>query len=86
MRKIGARLCRIRRLQRLTQEDLAQLSGYSPGYIGSVENARKVPSMEFLFNVASALGSTPSELLIDAGSGLDREGTKDRIKGLLDQL
>ena len=86
MRKIGDRIRRLRKRMRLTQEKLAELSGYTPGYIGSVENARKVPSMPFLFDIASALDTSPSELLIDAGNGPDREKIKSQIKELVDQL
>lgn len=86
MRKIGRRI-RIRRKRlHLTQERLAELSGYSPGYIGSIEKARKVPSMTFLFDVADALSTTPSQLLIDFEGGPDREGLKNEIKLLVDQL
>lgn len=84
--KLGNRIRRVRKLRKLTQEALAEISGYSPGYIGSVENARKVPSLEFLFDVAEALMTSPSDLLIDCGEGPDREKIKAEIKELIDQL
>ena len=84
--ELGGRIRRLRRRRKLTQEALAEISGYSPGYIGSVENARKVPSMEFVFDVAEALGTSPSDLLIECGEGPDREKIKAQIKQLVDQL
>ncbi len=86
MRKIGARICFLRKQRRMTQEQLAETSGYSPGYIGSVENARKVPSMAFIFDVANALKTSPSDLLIDTRGGPDREKLKGQIKELLEKL
>ncbi len=84
--KLGVRIRRMRKRRKLTQEVLAEISGYSPGYIGSVENARKVPSMEFVFDLAEALGTSPSDLLIDCGEGPDREKIKTEVKQLVDLL
>ncbi|HSR53347.1 MAG TPA: helix-turn-helix transcriptional regulator [Acidobacteriota bacterium] len=86
MRKIGRRIRLLRKGLHLTQEKLAEISGYSPGYIGSIEKARKVPSMTFLFDVAYALQTSPSELLVDFDGGPDRESIKLEIKDLVDQL
>ncbi|HSR52854.1 MAG TPA: helix-turn-helix transcriptional regulator [Acidobacteriota bacterium] len=86
MRKVGARIRRLRRRKGLTQERLAEAAHYTPGYIGSIENARKTPSIEFLFDIAEALETSPAELLIDAGEGPDREAIKDQIKDLVDEL
>lgn len=86
MRKIGRRIRQRRRLKSLTQEDLAELSGYSTGYIGSIENARKVPSIVFMFDVASALETSAADLLIDSRGGPDREEIKEKIHQLVDQL
>lgn len=86
MRKIGERIRWLRKRMKLTQERLAELSGYTPGYIGSIENARKVPSMPFLFDIASALDTSPSDLLIDARRGPDRDKIKAQIQELIDQL
>ncbi|HSR68182.1 MAG TPA: helix-turn-helix transcriptional regulator [Acidobacteriota bacterium] len=86
MRKIGRRIRHRRRLKKLTQEDLAERSGYSTGYIGSIENARKVPSIVFIFDVAAALETSAADLLIDSKGGPDREAIKDEIRQLVDQL
>ena len=86
MRKIGHRIRLIRKVRKLTQEQLAEICGYTPGYIGSVENARKVPSMECLFDIAGALERSPSDLLVDIQNGPDREAIKLQIKKLVDQL
>ena len=84
--KLGARIRHVRKRKGQTQELLAEVSGYSPGYIGSVENARRVPSMEFVFDIADALGTSPADLLIHCGKGPDREKIKGRVKELVDQL
>jgi transcriptional regulator with XRE-family HTH domain len=64
MRKlVGRNVERLRRAQDLTQEQLAERSGFSQQYISGLENGRRNPTIVTLYEIATALGSTPIELL-----------------------
>ena len=64
MRKlVGWNVERLRRAQGMTQEQLAERSGFSQQYISGLENGRRNPTVVTLYEIADALGSTPVELL-----------------------
>ena len=48
----------------LRQEDLAEKCDCSNSHIGQVENARTIPSLEMVLNIANALDVTVDQLLI----------------------
>lgn len=45
------------------QTDLAKASGVSQAYVAQIEAGIRVPTLEVLANLATALGTTPSALL-----------------------
>lgn len=47
----------------LTQEELAERTGLSSRYVGSIERARVSASVTVLGKLAGALGVDPSELI-----------------------
>lgn len=47
----------------MTQERLAEVSGFSQQYISGLERGRRNPTVVTLYELAQALGSTPVELL-----------------------
>lgn len=47
----------------LTQEELAARCGFSQQYISGLERGRRNPTVMTLFELASALNTTPSVLL-----------------------
>lgn len=47
----------------MTQEQLAESSGFSQQYISDLERGRRNPTVVSLFELAQALSSTPIELL-----------------------
>lgn len=64
MRKlVGRNVKRLRRAQGLTQEQRAERSRVSQQYISGPENGRRNPTIVTLYENATALGSTPIELL-----------------------
>ena len=64
MRKlVGRNVSRIRREKGLTQEQLADTSGYSQQYISSLERGRRNPTVITLFELAKALGVSHVELV-----------------------
>jgi len=50
----------------LRQEDLAELCDCSNSHIGQIENARTIPSLEMVVNIANALRVTVDQLLTDS--------------------
>lgn len=64
MRKlVGRNVERLRHEKGLTQEQLAERSGFSQQYISGLENGLRNPTVVTLFEIASALGTQPTELL-----------------------
>ncbi|WCB45731.1 helix-turn-helix domain-containing protein [Nitratidesulfovibrio vulgaris] len=56
----------------LTQEQLSEKIGVSPGFYSMMEIGRKWPNINMLFRIAEALGKRPGEL-VDA---LEKESKK----------
>ena len=64
MRKlVGRNTARLRRARGMTQEQLAERSGFSQQYISGLENGRRNPTVVTLFEIARALDATPVELV-----------------------
>lgn len=64
MRKLVSRNVRaIRQARGMTQEQLAEASGFSQQYISDLERGRRNPTIVSLYELALALNSTPIELL-----------------------
>ena len=64
MRKIVGRNVRaVRNLRAMTQEQLAEHSGFSQQYISGLECGRRNPTIVSLFDLAQALGVQPVDLL-----------------------
>ena len=64
MRKLVGRNVRAARVERgMTQERLAEVSGFSQQYISDLERGRRNPTIVSLYELAQALSVTPIELL-----------------------
>ena len=64
MRKlVGQNVARVRRERGLTQEQLAEMSGLSQQYLSGLERGTRNPTIVTLYEVATALSTTPVELL-----------------------
>lgn len=53
----------IRLKRRLSQQALADKSGYHRTYIGLLEHGQKSPSLRTIFNIAATLRVKPSEIV-----------------------
>jgi transcriptional regulator with XRE-family HTH domain len=62
-RAFGSALRGIRKKRRLSQQELADKSGYHRTYIGLLERGQKSPSLRTIFNIAATLQVKPSEFL-----------------------
>jgi transcriptional regulator with XRE-family HTH domain len=64
MRKlVGRNLRRIRQKKGLTQEQLAEISGFSQQYISGLEQGQRNPTVVTLYELASALGVSHLDLV-----------------------
>lgn len=52
---IGARLLALRARKRVTLEQLAEVTGFTKGYLSKIENSKKVPPIGSLARIAAAL-------------------------------
>jgi len=65
-RKIGIRIKSKRESKKLTQEELAELTGLTNNYISNIERTRSKPSIETLIKICNALEVTPDYILLDS--------------------
>jgi transcriptional regulator with XRE-family HTH domain len=64
MRKtVGTNFMRLRKARGLTQEQVAETSGYGQNYISWLERGRRNPTVITLFLLAEAVGATPRDLV-----------------------
>jgi transcriptional regulator with XRE-family HTH domain len=59
----GAALRRLRVLALLTQDELAERAGISPGLVSHMEQNRRRPGAGLLYRLAEVLGTGPAGLL-----------------------
>lgn len=63
--KLGGRIAELRKGKRWSQGRLAEKSGLANNTIGQIERAEFCCTLETLFPIASALGTTAAELIKD---------------------
>ena len=59
---LGKRISSLRQKRGLTQEKLAEITGYSPNHISKLESSRTKPSFDLLVGIAKALRVEIKEL------------------------
>jgi transcriptional regulator with XRE-family HTH domain len=62
-RLVGRNVLRIRRSKRITQERLAEISGFSQQYISGLEKGQRNPTVVTIYELSQALGVNYIELL-----------------------
>lgn len=62
-RLVGLNFARLRRAKGLTQEQYAELSGFTQQYVSDLERGRRNPTVVTLFHLASPLGVLPADLV-----------------------
>lgn len=63
LKKFGQRIKKLRKEKGLRQLDLALIVSVSEGYIGSIEQGLRYPSLRVLEKIAKTLKTSPSDLL-----------------------
>lgn len=59
---VGQNFCRLRQAAGLTQEEVADRSGFSQQYISGLERGRRNPTVVSLFELTQAIGAEPIDL------------------------
>ena len=62
-RLVGQNVRRIREKEGLTQEEFAEISGFSQQYISGLEQGRRNPTVITLYELAVALGASHVDLI-----------------------
>jgi transcriptional regulator with XRE-family HTH domain len=62
-RVVGENFARLRRARGLTQEQVAERTGFSQQYISGLESGKRNPTLLTLFELAQGIRSTPEELV-----------------------
>lgn len=75
---IGLRVMTKRKEKGLSQENLAEIIGYSKNHLSNIERGKYTPTTAFIFEICNALGETPDYYLIGSTS----EST-DKITALI---
>lgn len=64
MRKlVGRNFARLRQQRKLTQEEVADRTGFSQQYLSGLERGHRNPTIITLYELAKALGVSPADLL-----------------------
>jgi transcriptional regulator with XRE-family HTH domain len=81
MRKlIGRNFARLRREKGFTQEQFADISGFTQQYVSDLERGKRNPTAVGLFQLATALGVSHVDLLTSDDRGHSERG-KPKGKG-----
>jgi transcriptional regulator with XRE-family HTH domain len=63
LNRISANLSKIRKGQRYTQREIAELAGLNPNYYAKVERGYGMPSLKTIHKLAKALKVTASDIV-----------------------
>jgi transcriptional regulator with XRE-family HTH domain len=77
MPSAGDRIREIREAKRLTQDQLAEKTGISKGFLSDVENGKRNVSSEYLLRIANALNASVDYLL--RGTAAPPAGNREPI-------
>ncbi|MBS0981451.1 helix-turn-helix domain-containing protein [Acetobacter thailandicus] len=72
-RLVGENFARLRKARGLTQEQVADRSGFSQQYLSGLEKGHRNPTVITLFELASCLETTPDEFLRDIKSDMQTD-------------
>lgn len=82
---IASRIKALRQSAGLTQEQLSEKAGIAPHYLSRIENARQVPSLNTIIDIAEGLNTSPCVLLAEP-QGNTQADLISRVTALLGEL
>jgi transcriptional regulator with XRE-family HTH domain len=77
-RLVGRNVKRLREKKGLTQEQFADISGFSQQYLSSLERGRRNPTIITLYEISTALGVSHMDLVRPPKVGQQRSKGKSR--------
>ena len=83
LRPIGENIRKFRRMQKMSQADLAEKAGLSTNYIGSLERGEKVPALDTLIIIMNSLGVSADMILcdvVDIGYEMKASALSDKMQ------
>ena len=82
MRKlVGRNFGRLRREKGFTQEQFAEMSGFTQQYVSGLERGRRNPTVVTLFHLANALGVSHIDLVRPDDGARSERSTLQKRKG-----
>ena len=87
-RDMGERLRERRRMLKLSQEELARMTGVSTSFIGHIERAEKIPSLATIVSLCAALDMTLDEMVLGVRLRCEREKCRlyEEMKGIMGEF
>ena len=82
--EFGLRVAELRRIKRMTQEDLAEILGVSKKHISEIERGIAACSIDLLLDISSALNVSTDYLL--TGKNSDKEIVRAQLIEVISQL
>lgn len=67
LKVFGRNIRNLRLRKKLTQEQVAEIAGIHPKYLGEVERGEKSPTALVVYKISKAIGASVSEILSDKG-------------------
>lgn len=64
-KRLGKKIREERIKNKMTQAHLAEISGISNNFLGQIERAEKIPSLETIVNISQSLNVTINSLMYD---------------------
>ena len=68
---LGAKIRSVRRAAGITQERLGELCAISTAHVGHIERGTRIPSLDTFYRIATVLGTSADELLMDSPKNPD---------------
>ena len=62
LKTLGRKIQRLRKAQKITQEELAEMVGISRVYMGYIEQGRESPSLKLLMKLSKKMGVKVEDL------------------------
>lgn len=84
--RFAARLKEVRTARGMTQAELAQKAKVTANYIGRLENAGAAPGIDLVERLATALGTTTTDLLPTTAPADPQVVLREQARRLLDRL
>lgn len=84
--RFAARLRELRQARGMTQADLARRASVTPNYVGRLENAGAAPGIDLVDRLATALGTTATDMLPSTPPPDPHAVLQEQARQLLDRL